>query len=62
MILEPTNTISEPGFKEYVKLLKKWTAVSVTKNWIIYLIGKNELSSQIHDIKDSEILVVMERP
>lgn len=34
----------------------------MTKNWLIYLLGKNDLSSSISAIKDNELLVVMEKP
>lgn len=34
----------------------------MTKNWLVYLIGKNELSQSLHPIKDKELLVVMEKP
>jgi hypothetical protein len=53
MILEPTNSISEPVFNDYVKVLKKRGGISMTKNWLIYIIGKNELSQSIVPIKDN---------
>lgn len=62
MILEPTNSISEPVFNDYVKVLKKRGGISMTKNWLIYIIGKNELSQSIAPIKDNQLLVIMEKP
>lgn len=35
--------------------------MSVTKNWLIYVIGKTELSDSIRNIKDNELLIVLEK-
>lgn len=53
MILEPTNSISERVFADYLKAFGKKAGVTVTKNWLIYLIGKTFLSDKIHKIKDN---------
>ena len=47
MILEPSNEISRPVFDDYLRAFKKRTGVSVTKNWLIYLLGKNFLSEKM---------------
>lgn len=39
MTLEPTNSIAEPTFKEYLKLLKGRVGVAVTKTWLIYVMN-----------------------
>lgn len=59
MVMEPTNSISQPTFNEYVKIFKKRTGISMTKNWLIYVIGKNELSDSLTSIKDNQMLMVM---
>ena len=33
----------------------------MTKMWLIYIIGKNELSDTITMIKDNQMLIVMEK-
>jgi len=53
MILEPTSSIYQSVFNEYVKVFKKKTGVSVTKNWLIYIMGKNAQSDMISPIKDN---------
>lgn len=53
MILEPSNSVHQPGFNDYLKAFKKRTGVSITKNWLIYLIGKNNVSDSISPIKDN---------
>jgi hypothetical protein len=40
MILEPTNAISQPAFKEYTNALKNKVGVSVTQNFLVYVMGK----------------------
>lgn len=61
MVLEPTNSISQPLFEQYIKVFGRRTGVSVTKNWLIYVIGKTELSDSIRNIKDNELLIVLEK-
>lgn len=53
MILEPTNSISEVVFSDYLRAFKKRAGVSVTKNWLIYLLGKNFLSDKTYKVKDN---------
>lgn len=33
----------------------------MTKNWLIYLIGKCFLSDKVHKIKENELLLIMEK-
>lgn len=61
MVLEPTNSISQPLFQQYLKIFGQKTGVSVTKNWLIYVLGKTELSDSIKSIKENELLIVLEK-
>lgn len=61
MVLEPSNSISQLQFEQYLKVFSYKTGVSVTKNWLIYVIGKTKLSDSIRSIKDNELLVVLEK-
>lgn len=53
MILEPTSNIYQSVFNEYVKVFKRKTGISVTKNWLIYIMGKNAQSDTIIPIKEN---------
>jgi hypothetical protein len=53
MVLEPTSNIYLSVFNDYVKVCKKKTGISVTKNWLIYIMGKSAQTDAILPIKDN---------
>lgn len=61
MVLEPSNTISLSVFKEYIKHLKSRVGVAMNSRHLMYVMPKNSDSDQIHEIKENELLVVLEK-
>lgn len=42
-------------------MFKKKAGICITKNWLIYIMGKNSVSEAAAPIKENELLVVMEK-
>ena len=61
MTLEPGNSVAEPAFKNYLKMLSDRIGVSVTKNWVIFVMGSEAAKEKIREIKETELLIVMEK-
>ena len=61
MILACGSPIHEPLFKEYLRALKGRAGVSSTPHSLMYILTKSKESDEIQEIRDNELLVVMER-
>lgn len=61
MILACGSPIHEPLFKEYLRALKGKAGVSSTPHSLMYILTKSKESDEIQEIRDNELLVVMER-
>lgn len=52
MILEASNNIGKETFKEYARNLKSRAGVAVSKEFLMYVIGKCEQSDAIEPINE----------
>lgn len=62
MIFNCGSSIHEPLFKEYLRALRGKAGVSTTSHYLIYIFAKSKESDEIQEIRDNELLAVMERP
>ena len=62
MILACGSKIHEPLFSLYLKALKGRAGVSSTPHSLMYILAKSKESDEIQEIRDDELLVIMERP
>lgn len=62
MILACGSSIHETLFKEYLRALKGKAGVSSTPHSLMYIMTKSKETDEIENIRDNELLVVMERP
>lgn len=62
MILACGSKIHESLFNLYLRALRGKAGVSSTPHSLMYILAKSKESDEIQEIRDNELLVVMERP